>query len=183
MAELYNFGRLTGLWTDGSDRRAVISCKRKPSFTPFTIDMSDWNRPEADGRFLAEFEINAHFPDDRSFIGRLEIGEGQPGQPQGHGRITWSNSSQWLKVVRTVIDLNGGWTDGSERRAVISEKRTSFTVDMSDWNRPAAQGTIVDATTISVTFPDDQTYTGTLEFRRPEHRIIWSNNSIWLARS
>jgi hypothetical protein len=34
-----------------------------------------------------------------------------------------------------------------------------------------------------VTFPDDQTYTGTLEFHRPQHRIIWSNNSIWLARS
>jgi hypothetical protein len=182
MAGLVNFARLNGLWTDGSDRRVVISCSRERQDF-FTIDMSDWDRPEADGRFLSEFVINAHFPDDARFTGRLEIGEGRPGQPQGHGRITWSNSSQWLKVVRTVIDLNGGWTDGSERRAVISEKRTSFTIDMSDWDRPAAHGTIVDATTIRVTFPDDQTYTGTLEFHRPQHRIIWSNNSIWLARS
>jgi len=185
MTDLYNFGRLTGLWTDGSDRRAVILCKRTPGQTPFTIDMSDWDRPEADGRFLSEFEIHAHFPDDEAgpFFGRLEIGEGRPGQPQGHGRITWSNSSQWLKVVRTVIDLNGGWTDGSERRALISEKRTFFTIDMSDWDRPAARGTIVDATTIRVTFPDDQTYTGTLELVRPQYRITWSNNSIWLAAS
>jgi hypothetical protein len=78
--------------------------------------------------------------------------------------------------INTVLDLNGRWTDGSARSAVVSAAFTSLTVDMSAFHRPAAHGSIINASTISVTFPDDATYTGTLQ---PPNRIRWSNNSSW----
>jgi hypothetical protein len=73
------------------------------------------------------------------------------------------------------LELNGGWTDG-RRRAVISEDSNSLTIDMSAWHRPAAHGSIVDASTITVTFPDAATYTGHLQ---PPKTIRWSNGSAW----
>jgi hypothetical protein len=79
-------------------------------------------------------------------------------------------------TIKTVIDLNGRWTDGSTRSAVISAAFTSLTIDMSAYHRPAAYGSIVDDFTITVTFPDDATYTGTLQ---PPNTIRWSNGSAW----
>ncbi|MBV8318830.1 MAG: TIR domain-containing protein [Planctomycetaceae bacterium] len=75
-------------------------------------------------------------------------------------------------VRGTVIDLNGRWDGGS----VISVADTSINIDMSASNRPAAHGSIVDSTTITVTFPDDATYTGTLQ---QPNTIIWSNGTAW----
>jgi hypothetical protein len=80
---------------------------------------------------------------------------------------------------KTVIDLNGRWTDGSTRRAVISAAYTypyELTIDMSAYGRPAAKGVIVDDSTITVTFPDDKSYTGKLQ---PPNTIRWSNGSAW----
>jgi hypothetical protein len=90
---------------------------------------------------------------------------------------TWPTGfpSDW-DAIKTVIELNGSWTDGSPRRAVISEKIKSLTIDMSDYNRPAAHGSIVNGSTITVTFPDDKTYTGQLH---PPNTIRWSNGSAW----
>jgi hypothetical protein len=82
----------------------------------------------------------------------------------------------WPATIHTVIDLNGRWTDGSPRSAVISAAFTSLTVDMSAYHRPAAHGSIVDGSTITVTFPDDATYTGKLQ---PPNLIRWSNGSAW----
>ncbi len=82
-----------------------------------------------------------------------------------------------LFTIKSVIELNGQWTDGTARRINISVASTSLQVDMSAYNRPAAHGTIVDATTITVTFPDDATYTGTLQ---PPNRINWLNGSAWV---
>jgi len=65
-------------------------------------------------------------------------------------------------TIPPVLELNGRWTDGSSRSAVISAAFTALTVDMSAFNRPAANGSIVDASTITVTFPDDATHTGQL---------------------
>lgn len=79
-------------------------------------------------------------------------------------------------TINTVIDLNGRWTDGSTRRAVISAAFTSLTIDMSAYNRPYAQGSIVDGSNITVTFPDDATYAGNLQ---PPNTIRWSNGSAW----
>jgi hypothetical protein len=79
-------------------------------------------------------------------------------------------------TIPPVLDLNGRWTDGSPRSAVISVAFTSLRVDMSAFHRPAAHGSIVNASTITVTFPDDATYTGTLH---PPRTIRWSNGSAW----
>ncbi len=153
---------LNGIWTDGSPRRAVISVKLRS----LTIDMSAYNRPAAHGSIVDWSTITVTFPDDATYTGNLE-------PPH---TIRWSNGSAWAKVINTVIDLNGNWTDGSSRRAVISEGITSLKIDMSDYDRPTAHGSIVNGSTITVTFPDDATYTGTLQ---PPNTIRWSNGSAW----
>jgi hypothetical protein len=85
--------------------------------------------------------------------------------------------SEVQPVIQPAINLNGGWTDGSPRRAVISVVSTaSLTIDMSAHNRPAATGSIIDDSTIAVTFPDDATYLGELQ---PPNTIRWSNGSAW----
>jgi hypothetical protein len=157
---------LNGSWTDGSDRSADITVTRRS----FSIDMSTFGRPTANGTIVGYTDITANFPDDRSYTGRLT-------QPR---TITWSNGSTWTKIVNTVFDLNGSWTDGSPWIAIIHEGRTSLTVDMSDFDRPAAHGTIIDNSTIQVTFPDDQTYTGTLV---GPNAIRWSNGSTWTRKA
>jgi hypothetical protein len=153
---------LNGRWTDGSTRSTAITVK----LTSLTIDMSAYSRPAAHGSIVDGFTITVTFPDDATYTGNL----------QPPHTIRWSNGSAWTKIINTVIDLNGSWTDGSIRRAVISEDTTSLTIDMSDYDRPTAQGSIVDSSTITVTFPDDATYTGNLQ---PPHTIRWSNGSAW----
>lgn len=76
----------------------------------------------------------------------------------------------------TVIDLNGAWASGGVRGPVISVFGAGIIVDMSAYHRPQAHGSVVDGSTISVTFPDDKTYTGKLA---PPNSIHWSNNSAW----
>jgi hypothetical protein len=122
---------LNGSWTDGSPRSAVISVK----FKSLTIDMSAYNRPAAHGSIVDGSTITVTFPDDKTYTGQLHP----------PNTIRWSNGSAWTKIINTVIDLNGSWTDGSPRRAVISEKITSLTIDMSDYDRPAATGPLLMA--------------------------------------
>jgi hypothetical protein len=47
---------------------------------------------------------------------------------------------------------------------------------LSAFERPAAQGFIVDVSRIIVAFPDDQAFTGRLQL---PGKIVWSNNSTW----
>ena len=155
---------LNGSWTDGSTHSAAISVSRRS----FSIDMSAFGRPMANGTIDGYAEITATFPDDKTYKGQL-VGN----------TIRWSNGSQWTKIINTVFDLNGNWTDGSPWIAVIFEGPVSLTVDMSDFDRPTAQGTIIDSSTITVTFPDDHTYTGTLVSPRT---IRWSNGSTWTKK-
>lgn len=75
-----------------------------------------------------------------------------------------------------LFDLDGTWTDYGATRPVISTANGAVVVDMSAANRPTATGTVIDASTISVTFPDDATYTGRLE---GTNLIRWSNGSTW----
>jgi hypothetical protein len=157
---------LNGSWTDGSNRpSAAISVTRRS----FSIDMSAFGRPTANGTIVGFASITATFPDDKTYTGQLS-----------HNTITWSNGSTWTKVVKTVVDLNGSWSDGSPWIAVIYEGPGSLSVDMSDFDRPDARGTIVDASTITVTFPDDHTFSGTLESPRT---IRWSNGSTWTKKA
>lgn len=81
-----------------------------------------------------------------------------------------------LATIKTVIDLNGRWSDGSLRFTPISAAFTSLTIDMSAHHRPAAHGTIVDGSTIKVVFPDAATHTGKLQL---PNKIRWSNGTSW----
>jgi hypothetical protein len=156
---------LNGDWTDGSNRSAAISVE----FRDLTVDMSKFNRPAAQGTIVDWTTIEVTFPDDKKYTGQL----------QGPNVIRWSNNSVWTKIINTVMDLNGNWTAGDARTAVIREGAKTITVDMSDFDRPNAQGSIVDSSTISVKFPDDQTYTGQLQ---PPNTIKWSNGSVWTRK-
>ena len=78
--------------------------------------------------------------------------------------------------TQTVLDLRGTWASGGVPGPVISVVGSALSVDMSAYKRPTASGSIVDASDITVTFPDDKTYTGKLQL---PNRILWSNNSTW----
>jgi hypothetical protein len=155
---------LNGDWTDGSSRNAVMSVSRRS----LKIDMSSFGRPAASGTVDSYNQITVNFPDDRSYEGQL-VGN----------TIRWSNGSQWQKVIKTAFDLNGSWTDGSPWVAVIFAGPVSLTVDMSDFERPNANGKIIDSSNITVTFPDDRAYTGTLI---APNTIRWSNGSTWTKK-
>jgi hypothetical protein len=49
---------------------------------------------------------------------------------------------------------------------------------MSNLNRPDAVGFVINSTTISVTFPDDATYTATIN-PSGTGSLDWSNGSTW----
>jgi hypothetical protein len=153
---------LNGSWTDGSARRAIASRK----FAALTFDMSDFGRPAAQGSIVDNSTISVTFPDDATYTGSLHP----------PNKIRWSNGSTWTKITNAALDLNGEWTDGGGRRAAVSENAKSLKIDMSDFDRPSAHGSIVDNSTIKVTFPDDATYTGKLQ---PPDKIQWSNGSAW----
>jgi 3',5'-cyclic AMP phosphodiesterase CpdA len=91
-------------------------------------------------------------------------------------KIEQSASALGFHAIVMPIDINGRWTDGSSRNAVISRVLNSLSIDMSAFHRVAANGTIVDSNTFTVTFPDDRTYMGKLT---SSHTISWSNNSVW----
>ncbi len=157
---------LNGNWTDGSSHSAVITV----DFKALAVDMSAFGRPTAHGTIVNGSSITVTFPDDKAYTGQL----------QSPNKIRWSNGSVWTKIINTVFDLNGNWTDGSARRATIYEGPSSIKVDMSDYDRPDAHGSIVNASTISITFPDDKTYSGELQ---SPNRIRWSNGSVWTKQA
>jgi hypothetical protein len=94
----------------------------------------------------------------------------------GNSRYFTTTSISMVATIQTVIDLKGAWASGGVRGPVISVTGNGITIDMSAYHRPPAHGSIVDGSTISVTFPDDKTYTGKLQAPATIH---WSNNSAW----
>jgi hypothetical protein len=90
--------------------------------------------------------------------------------------VRWHTSQGPSFSITTVIDLNGTWASGGVPGPVISINGDSISVDMSAYKRPTASGLVLDSSDITVTFPDDKTYTGKLQ---PPNRIEWSNNSEW----
>ena len=75
-------------------------------------------------------------------------------------------------AVRLERPLDGGGVQGP----LFTVHGNAISVDMSAYKRPTATGTIVDGSHISVTFPDDRTYTGVLQAPGTIH---WSNNTSW----
>ena len=60
----------------------------------------------------------------------------------------------------------------------VAAKGDQLLVNMSVFRRPNATGRIVSDSQIEVSFPDDATYTGTLD---GQGQISWSNGTIWQA--
>ena len=79
-------------------------------------------------------------------------------------------------VTATIFDLSGSWAAGGSPGPKIRRSDNTLTIDMSAFGRPPATGSVVDEHTITATFPDDATYTGTLV---PPGTITWSNHTSW----
>jgi hypothetical protein len=79
-------------------------------------------------------------------------------------------------AIQTLIDLNGQWAAGGTPGPVISVSGNAISIDMSAYHRPTATGSITNSTNITANFPDDKSYTATLE---QPGTIKWSNNSTW----
>jgi hypothetical protein len=74
------------------------------------------------------------------------------------------------------LELNGTWTEFGIECPTVTVVNDRVLVDMSFARRPDATGTVLDATTILVTFPDAGTFLGVL--RTPTF-LCWSNGSSW----
>jgi phospholipase C len=155
---------MRGAWASGGVAGPCVSV----TGNSISIDMSTSHRPTASGHVLDSTHISVNFPDDTTYTGVL----------QAPDVIKWSNNSSWTKVAvtQTVIDLNGQWMSGGVLGPVITMHCNSIAIDMSALNRPAASGTVVNGSDISVSFPDDQTYSGVLQ---TPGTIRWSDNSTW----
>lgn len=94
----------------------------------------------------------------------------------GNSRYFTTSTISTVASAETVIPLAGKWASGGVPGPVMAVSGSTITVDMSAYHRPAAHGSIVDKSDISVTFPDDKTYSGILQ---PPNTIRWSNNSAW----
>jgi hypothetical protein len=81
--------------------------------------------------------------------------------------------------VMGVVNLNGRWTDGSTRSAVIYAGLGSIVIDMSAFNRRDASGRFYGSRFFTVNFPDDGTFRGEVS---PPTRITWSNGSVWTKK-
>jgi hypothetical protein len=135
--------------------------------TNISVDMSTFGRPTAHGTVLDNSTISVTFPDAGTFTAQLI----------SPGTLRWSNGSSWSKIAAlTSFDLNGKWSGGHGPGPFISVNGTSISVDMSAFGRPTAHGTVVNNSTISVTFPDAGTVTGQL---LAPNEILWSNHSLW----
>jgi len=158
---------LRGAWASGGVAGPFVSV----TGNSISIDMSASHRPAASGRVLDTTHISVNFPDDKTYTGVL----------QAPNVIRWSNNSSWTKVpaIQTVIDLNGRWGSGGVLGPVITVHGNSISIDMSALKRPTAVGTVVNGSDISVTFPDDKTYSGVLQ---PLGTIRWSDNSDGRSR-
>ena len=161
MASIATLIDLNGMWASGGVPGPVITVFANS----FSVDMSAYGRPTAQGTILSASSISVNFPDAATYGGTL----------QPPGTIVWSNNSAWTKFT-LLFDLNGVWASGGVAEPVITVTGISISVDMSAYGRPAAHGKILGASSITVTFPDAATYTGTLQL---PNTIVWSNNSAW----
>ena len=125
-----------------------------------------WNSPQPE-RVAVLCRAQWH---NARFADLLTAGEGCPNYRNDQWPVGFP--ADW-NTIDTVLNLNGNWTDGSSKSAAISVEFASLNVDMSAFNRPTAHGSIVNGSTITVSFPDGGTYAGELQ---PPNIIRWSNN-------
>jgi len=161
MASIATLIDLNGMWASGGVPGPVITV----FVNSLSVDMSAYGRPAAQGTILSASSISVNFPDAATVTGSL----------QPPGTIMWSNNSAWTKFA-LLFDLNGVWASGGVPGPVIAVTGISISIDMSAYGRPTAHGKILGASSITVTFPDAATFTGTLQL---PSTIAWSNNSAW----
>ena len=155
---------LSGRWTDGTGPGPVVTM----SDTNIAVDMSALGRPPATGFVINSSSISVTFPDEGTYTGQLIA----------PNTIRWSSGLPWTKIpAPTAFDLNGRWTDGHGPGPVVSVTGTSVSVDLTAENRPTATGSVLNRSTISVTFPDAYSCTGQL---LGPNRIQWCDGSLWL---
>jgi hypothetical protein len=163
---------LDGRWKLGSSTgNAIISVTN----SSIIIDLSAFrNQKNAFGMILNDRTITVTFPSN---------GETVTGHLEPPNTIRWSFSqgdAVWTKAIDVDVarKLEGFWNSTGEGtpRAKISVSSSSITIDMSAFGRPTAHGSIVNASTITVNFPDDRSFTGKLDQPR---KINWSNGTVW----
>jgi phospholipase C len=88
---------------------------------------------------------------------------------------TTSCSITTAPAIETVLDLTGQWIAGVPG-PFVTRTGNAISIDMHALNRPTATGTVLSASEISVSFPDDKTYTAALQ---APNVIRWSNSSTW----
>lgn len=74
--------------------------------------------------------------------------------------------------------LKGTWFHDHKGIPVSVNAQDVILVNMSAFKRPNATGRVTGPSTIEVTFPDDATYTGTLD---GQGTLSWSNGTVWQA--
>ena len=94
----------------------------------------------------------------------------------GNSKYSTVTTISSIASVTSVFPLAGKYAAGGAQGPVIAVTGNAITVDMSAYHRPSAFGTIIDVNDITVTFPDDKTYSGKLQ---APGTILWSNNSSW----
>lgn len=84
-----------------------------------------------------------------------------------------------MQSIRSQVQIKVGiWIEGGGKSgAVIAVNGKTITIDMSAFNRPFANGFIIDDDTITVTFPD--TSPGTFTGKLKPNKILWSNDTVW----
>ena len=174
---------LNGRWqrmSDPNDIRRFIISVSSPSIT---IDRSEFSTLTAFGMILDENTITATF---RNKDGQTKTLTAKLEKPN---IIRWSDP-RWLTwekdikseiisdVARKLEQNFGFWNSTGEGipRAKISVESSSIRIDMSGFGRPTAHGSILDASTITVNFPDDRSYTGKLD---QPGKINWSSGTVW----
>ena len=73
-------------------------------------------------------------------------------------------------------DINGSWTVNGPEAPRITSSGGSISIDMSYAGRPTATGTVVNSSTIQVTFPDAGTFTAQV---LSSTQLSWSNGTRW----
>lgn len=74
--------------------------------------------------------------------------------------------------------LAGTWFHDRKGIPVSVDARGELLVNMSAYRRPNARGRVLGPAQIEVTFPDDGTFTGTLD---GQGQLTWNNGTVWQA--
>jgi hypothetical protein len=141
-----------------------------------TIDNSALGVSNFSGTIVDASTITVAFDNNKTFTGKLET-------PNRIRFLFPNGDAFWTKVTNSEIQtagyLDGYWRGVGPKMAHISVSGTLITIDMSAFGRPDAHGSVLYSSTIEVTFPDDQTYTGRLELQPYPRKIYWSNGTVW----